>query len=137
MQLAFLPASFAFASAGNNIAARMAMMAMTTSSSINVKPRFGRCCVAEDIWRAVGRRYCGLNLPQTDTYPSQLQARNFKSSTLKIKGSSKHQTSNMPPRHRALKVYVRVLLFAALRSKADSRGRMQNLDKARRLWAGV
>ena len=33
--------SFAFASAGNSIPARMAMMAMTTSSSINVNaPRF-------------------------------------------------------------------------------------------------
>src|SRR5439155_24408591 len=37
MQLADLPFSFAFANAGNNIPARMAMIAMTTSSSINVK----------------------------------------------------------------------------------------------------
>src|ERR1700753_3815136 len=36
MRLAF---SLAEASAGSSIAARMAMMAMTTSSSINVKPR--------------------------------------------------------------------------------------------------
>jgi len=41
MQFVFLPASFALASAGSNIAARIAMMAITTNSSINVKPRFG------------------------------------------------------------------------------------------------
>src|SRR6266550_2004241 len=34
--------SLAFDNAGNNIAARMAMMAMTTSSSINVNPACGR-----------------------------------------------------------------------------------------------
>jgi hypothetical protein len=33
--------AFAPANAGNNVAARMAMMAMTTSSSINVKARRG------------------------------------------------------------------------------------------------
>jgi hypothetical protein len=32
--------NFARASAGSNIAARMAMMAITTSNSINVKARF-------------------------------------------------------------------------------------------------
>src|ERR1051326_4717570 len=36
---AAIPFSFAFASAGSNIAARMAMMAITTSSSIKVKAR--------------------------------------------------------------------------------------------------
>jgi len=39
--------SFAFARTGNNIAARMAMMAMTTSSSISVKPR--RCRPADPV----------------------------------------------------------------------------------------
>src|ERR1022692_1666742 len=38
MQLARLAFSLAVASAGNSIAARMAMMAMTTRSSIKVKP---------------------------------------------------------------------------------------------------
>jgi hypothetical protein len=38
MQLARLAFSLALASAGNNIAARMAMIAMTTSNSIKVNP---------------------------------------------------------------------------------------------------
>lgn len=36
-----LALAFALLNAGNNIAARMAMMAMTTSSSIKVNPRRG------------------------------------------------------------------------------------------------
>ena len=39
MQLVRLACSLALARAGNSIAARIAMMAMTTSSSIKVKPR--------------------------------------------------------------------------------------------------
>jgi hypothetical protein len=39
MQLAVLARSFALASAGNSIAARIAMMAMTTSNSIKVNAR--------------------------------------------------------------------------------------------------
>src|SRR5438045_1513734 len=44
MQLVVSARSLALPSAGSNIAARMAMMAMTTNSSIKVKPRraFGR-----------------------------------------------------------------------------------------------
>jgi hypothetical protein len=37
-QLMALALSFALASAGNNMAARMAMIAITTNSSISVKP---------------------------------------------------------------------------------------------------
>src|ERR1035437_9885856 len=43
MQAIPLAFSLALASAGSNIAARMAMMAMTTSSSISVKPDLGAC----------------------------------------------------------------------------------------------
>ena len=39
MQFAICAFRFALANAGNNMAARMAIMAMTTSSSIKVKPR--------------------------------------------------------------------------------------------------
>src|SRR5579864_3736886 len=39
MHLAVFARSFALASAGNSIAARIAMMAMTTSNSINVNAR--------------------------------------------------------------------------------------------------
>ena len=38
MQTMFCAVDFAFESAGSNSAARMAMMAMTTSNSISVKP---------------------------------------------------------------------------------------------------
>jgi uncharacterized membrane protein len=43
MQKVFCAAILAFAKAGNSMAARMAMMAMTTNSSIKVNPffRFG------------------------------------------------------------------------------------------------
>jgi hypothetical protein len=41
--LAFCEASFALLKTGNNMAARIAMMAITTSSSINVNPRAGSC----------------------------------------------------------------------------------------------
>src|ERR1039457_720175 len=41
-----LALALAFAKAGNNIAARMAIIAMTTSSSISVNPSWDRCQVA-------------------------------------------------------------------------------------------
>jgi hypothetical protein len=40
MHAARMPVYLAFAKAGSNMAAKMAMMAMTTSNSISVKPDF-------------------------------------------------------------------------------------------------
>src|SRR5690348_3535597 len=62
MQFILWPFSFAFASAGNNIAARIAMIAITTSNSINVKPlRQGRCNRMDIVVAFCTDRY-GLNL---------------------------------------------------------------------------
>jgi hypothetical protein len=54
MQFILWPFSFALASAGNNIAARIAIIAITTSNSINVKPLLPRRFNLVDIAVAFG-----------------------------------------------------------------------------------
>ncbi len=54
MHLARMALSLALAKAGRSIAARIAMMAITTNNSINVNPLPGRCLSALPFWKLNG-----------------------------------------------------------------------------------
>src|ERR1051326_6335015 len=85
MQFIFLPDSFALANDGSNIAARIAMIAITTSSSINVKPRLGRCFIPADIQMPLALKklraelplLCHLGSPSSSFFPTASRQRNI------------------------------------------------------------